>query len=133
MSRVFRNWMMEPIWKSKYRTAITCVLLLAGIASAVTRTWTGAGGNNNWSTTANWGGAVPAAGDDIVFSGSTRLSPVNDLTPGISFNSITFNSSAAAFNVTGNSVTLAGGSTAIACNVTGGTVMLGIDITFSTS
>ena len=36
----------------------------------VTIYWVGAGGDNNWSTTANWStGAVPTASDDVVFDG----------------------------------------------------------------
>lgn len=35
-----------------------------------TKTWTGAGANELWSTGGNWnGGTVPAAGDDIIFDG----------------------------------------------------------------
>jgi hypothetical protein len=35
-----------------------------------TKTWTGAGANNNWNTALNWsGGTVPAIGDDVIFDG----------------------------------------------------------------
>ena len=37
-------------------------------------TWTGGGGDNNWTTAANWGGTAPVAGDDLVFpAGAARL------------------------------------------------------------
>jgi hypothetical protein len=47
-------------------------LLLLGSAlnvSAATITWTGAGANSNWSTTANWDlGRVPVNGDKVVLT-----------------------------------------------------------------
>jgi len=44
------------------RTALLSVILLhAGLRTdAATFTWSGAGANNLWSTTANWGGTAPA-------------------------------------------------------------------------
>src|SRR6185295_6018587 len=43
-------------------------------------TWSGGGGDDNWSTGANWAGTPPAAGDALIFAGSTRLVNTNDLT-----------------------------------------------------
>lgn len=43
-----------------------------------TSTWNGGGGDNNWSTTANWSsGLAPSAtvGEELTFAGSTRLTP----------------------------------------------------------
>ena len=112
---------------------LTLMLLLAGYASAVTRTWTGGGADDNWSTGGNWGGTAPAAGDDLVFSGFTRLSPINNMTGGTSFNSITFSGGAGPFSITGNAFVLAGGSTAIACNISSGSVSIANNITFTTA
>lgn len=75
-----------------------------------TRTWDGGGANNNWSTLANWDGAVPVAGDDLVFAGATRLTPNNDIAADTSFNSITFAAGASSFTLSGNRITM--GSTA---------------------
>lgn len=75
-----------------------------------TRTWDGGGANNNWSTLANWDGAVPVAGDDLVFAGNTRLTPNNDLAADTSFNSIVFGAGASSFTLSGNRITI--GSTA---------------------
>ena len=37
------------------------------------------GGDNNWTTAANWGGTAPVAGDDLVFpAGAARLSNTNN-------------------------------------------------------
>ncbi len=54
--------------------------------------WDGGGGDNKWSTAANWVGDVcPADGDDVVFSGSTRTSPVCDASfDGMTLGSVTF-------------------------------------------
>ena len=95
---------------------IGLVLLLfasANEVNAAIKTWTGgSGSSSNWNTGANWsGGTAPVAGDDLVFDGSTRLTNTNNFTAGTSFASITFNSSAGAFTITGNQITLTGGIT----------------------
>lgn len=65
----------------KKLTAITSSLILslasllfiatpavhAASATAMTDTWTGKGGNDNWSTAANWSNGVPQNGDNLVF------------------------------------------------------------------
>ncbi len=78
---------------------------------AATVTWSGGGGDDNWSTAANWGGTAPIAGDALVFAGTTRATPNNDLTAATSFASITFSAGATAFTIGGNSITLAGNLT----------------------
>ena len=75
------------------------------------RTWTGAGGNNNWSTGANWGGAAPFPYDPLFFAGSTRLNPSNDFNADTPFGSISFNATAGAFNLSGNRIILGGNIT----------------------
>lgn len=70
-------------------------------------TWTGGGGDNNWSTTANWTNAIRPDGNDIIhFAGSTRLSNNNNLNTdgGSTFNSfrVFFDSGAGAFTLSGN-------------------------------
>ena len=80
-------------------------------ASAATVTWTGAGGDNNWATAANWGGTAPVAGDALVFAGSSQTTTNNNITANTSFASITFAASAGAFTIGGNSITLGGGLT----------------------
>jgi autotransporter-associated beta strand protein len=120
-----------PLLPPGLRAWVTCMLLLAGMASGATRTWTGAGGTDYWSSSANWGGIPPAAGDDLVFAGSTRLTPYNDITPGTAFNSITFNPGSGPFTVGGNAIALTGGAAAIANNATGGVMVLNLPITFN--
>ncbi|HWJ50136.1 MAG TPA: hypothetical protein VNR42_03890, partial [Solirubrobacteraceae bacterium] len=74
----------------RFLAVVTVVGLASGTGSivAATGTWTGAGGDNFWSTAANWGGTVPVAGYDLVFpNGAARLTNTNDLSAGTSFNS----------------------------------------------
>ncbi len=73
-----------------------------------TMTWTGGGTDANWSTVANWGGAAPVDGCDLVFAGSTGLNTTNDIAAGTQFGNLTFNAGAGAFILNGNSLTLSG-------------------------
>jgi fibronectin-binding autotransporter adhesin len=98
-----------------------------------TKTWTGAGTDNNWSTAANWGGTAPLPGDNLVFAGSTRPNPNNDYSAGTSFGSISFSSGSGTFVVGGNALTLTGGATALANNATSNTMTVNNNLTFSTA
>ncbi|HOX02740.1 MAG TPA: autotransporter-associated beta strand repeat-containing protein [Candidatus Paceibacterota bacterium] len=48
--------------------ALLAAVLLNPIASADTVSWTGAGGNDNWSTPGNWAGGAPEPGNAILFN-----------------------------------------------------------------
>jgi len=94
-------------------------ILAAGLAQAATRTWSGAGADNNWTTAANWGGTAPVAGDDLVFpdSAARKATNTNDFAAGTNFNSITFGNTgpayAGGYTLSGNAINLgAGGITA---------------------
>src|SRR5689334_22770355 len=62
-----------------------CLLAVPRLGAAATCTWTGGGGDNNWSTAGNWdncGGAhaIPQNGDDLVFpAGAARDVATDDL------------------------------------------------------
>src|SRR5438552_2185075 len=72
-------------------------------ARASTRTWSGAGGNGNWSTSGNWS-STPNAGDDLVFpTGAARLANTNDFVSR-GFNSITISGSN--YVIQGNSLSV---------------------------
>jgi pimeloyl-ACP methyl ester carboxylesterase len=60
-----------------------------------THTWDGGGGDNKWSTAANWVGDVaPMAGDNLVFpEGAARLENMNDFPATTVFGSITVSGS----------------------------------------
>ena len=47
--------------------ALAALALAAPSVWGANRNWSGAGGNANWSTAANWGGTVPASGDTVYF------------------------------------------------------------------
>ena len=70
---------------------------------SATQTWTGLGTGNNWRIGSNWTSlAIPAVGDDLVFAGSVRPNPNNNnsAVQGV-FSSITFDSTATNFLITG--------------------------------
>jgi autotransporter-associated beta strand protein len=72
-------------------------------------TWTGGGTPVFfWSIAADWGGTALAAGDDLDFGGSTGLSNTNNHTAGTQYGNLTFDSTAGAFTLKGNSVNLTG-------------------------
>ncbi len=85
------------------RPALAASVLLSGfgphLAPAATLTWTGGGATDNWSDTANWSGSFPSAGDTLIFAGSTRLSPSNDVNVKAT---LEFASGAGAFTLVGN-------------------------------
>lgn len=115
---------------------ILCMLMFYTHAGAATLLWNGGGGDDNWSTAANWSGVGFTAGDSLQFGGSTRLTPVNDLAADTLVGGIQFlnntNPSTSAFSVTGNRITLGGDITTDAA--TGGafnatiTDVIGLDM-----
>ncbi len=67
--------------------------------------WTGSN-NANWSTASNWSTA-PINGSSLIFDGTSRVANTNDSLTNVG--SITFNSTAGAFTLTGNALSIAGG------------------------
>ena len=101
-----------------------------------TFTWNGAGSDNNWATASNWSGGVAPSGnasENIIFAGSTRLTPNNNFTAGTTFGSISFASGAGNYTLSGNALTLTGGSTAISASNASNTMTINNNITFSTA
>jgi autotransporter-associated beta strand protein len=80
-------------------------------ATGVAKTWSGAGGDSNWSTAANWvGNIAPVQGDDLVFPpGVARYTNSNNFSSGWSFNSILFSGSN--YVTSGNQLLLSDGFT----------------------
>ena len=120
MSLSFSFTLQRTVW------VLACLVLGASsMTEAATLTWSGAGADDNWSTSANWGGSVPVAGDILTFGGMTRLSPVNDLAAGTEVSGILFPNNyaagaTAAFSISGASFVLTGNITSTAAAVTGG-------------
>ena len=84
--------------------------------SAAARTWTGAGGDGLWSTTANWGGSALANGDVLVFNGTTGLANTNDLS-NLSIAGLRFQTGG--FQLYGNAVTLTTSAAGLVTNLAG--------------
>jgi hypothetical protein len=108
------------------------VLATAGpaFAAGATQTWTaGGGGNQEWSTAANWGGTAIGADDLLTFSAGTHAH--NDLGPSpFGVAGMTF--SAAGFLVDGDKILLgAGGITATQSATTNLDVDIAVDQTWS--
>lgn len=80
--------------------------------------WTGAGGDNNWSTAANWNlGIAPSPSDNyaITFQGSTRPNP-NAEQP-YSLYGLYFATAAGSFNIGGSTLTIGDGGIAMDSSV----------------
>ncbi len=91
----------------KYTLALALLPFLA--SASAQSVWDGGGANDNWNTADNWDGNVaPVASTttDLQFDGTTRLTAVNNYTTNASavFRSITFNSGAGAFTLSGNAI-----------------------------
>ena len=92
-----------------------------------TRTWTGGGADNNWTTAANWGGTAPSANDDLVFpSGALRLSNNNNFAAGTTFASIQFTGTSGGYTLSGNPISLGTGD--ITSSNTSGTNTISLNI-----
>ena len=86
--------------------------------AAAQQIWNGGGGDNRWSTGANWvSGLQPGTGDYVAFAGSTQTTPDMDASYNIA--SLTFNSGASSFTITNaaNTLTVTGGITNRSTNV----------------
>jgi autotransporter-associated beta strand protein len=98
--------MLNPAADKVYTFGNTGSLITLQIAGG--QSWTGLSSNNFWSSGANWSTAAPAAGDLLVFDGTTRINNTNDLTANTQFSGITYEASAGAFTNSGNAVNLTG-------------------------
>lgn len=100
--------------KTVARNALICTASIFAFmqsADAETRIWDGGDGVNfNWSNPLNWDANIaPIAFDALVFDGQAGLSNINDFTvDASSFVGLAFNSTAGAFILGGNAVTLNG-------------------------
>lgn len=94
---------------SMLRLALLWLLLLVvSPAPAATVTWTGLGGDANWTTPGNWTPGAPVAMDTLAFDSLTQVYSVNNFAADTPFGGIIFPASAGGFTIGGNSLTLAG-------------------------
>jgi len=107
---------------------VLCIGLMSLCVRAADRTWTGGGGNANWSTPANWGGTVPTTNDTLSFSGTTQLASTNDLPDDTPFAGITFSSDAGAFTLSGKRIVLVGNVTNLSTSASAQTINLDMSL-----
>lgn len=87
--------------------------------SAQTATWDGGGANNNWTTANNWlSDTIPVSSSNLqlIFQGTTRLSPSANATNPWVMHSITFSNNAGAFTISGNPLQIWSGITNLSTN-----------------
>ncbi len=73
------------------------------------KVWDGGGSGNNWNTANNWGlNATPKVDDVLIFAGSTRLAPNNDITANTEYYGLIFSNNAGAFVLGGNAFNMGG-------------------------
>ncbi|MCE9609620.1 MAG: autotransporter domain-containing protein [Chthoniobacter sp.] len=121
--------------------SIGAILTLAALApdAAALNIWDGGGGDNLWSTNANWNiNTAPNFNNALTFGGVLRLTPVNSTQAVLA--GINFNVSAGAFTLTGtgvgDAITLNGGITNLSANlqtVSFTSITLGNSLTFDAS
>ncbi|MEI7535208.1 MAG: autotransporter-associated beta strand repeat-containing protein, partial [Verrucomicrobiae bacterium] len=74
--------------------------------------WTGGSAvDSYWNDITNWGGIALPANGNLVFEGSTRLINTNNTAGGTTYSNLVFNSTAGAFVLEGNPITLSGNVT----------------------
>ena len=81
------------------------------IAAPTTLIWNGAGGDSNWSTSGNWGGTTPTAGQWLRFgalAGGGHTANNNNLAANSLFYGIFFDAAAPAYDLQGNAIELSG-------------------------
>jgi autotransporter-associated beta strand protein len=75
------------------------------ILKVLPEVWIGLGSDNNWSTPENWSnGFIPSNNNRVLFGGTTRLFPYNDISS-LELTAIRFNNSAGSFSISGNEFT----------------------------
>ena len=95
-------------------------------------TWNGGGGNGNLSNAANWvGGVAPQPGDQLILTGTTQTSVVNDYPAGTAFRSLSIQGNN--FALSGNPIALDSNSNpALASSGTGNSISMPIVIAGNT-
>jgi autotransporter-associated beta strand protein len=113
--------------------ALLAAALTPAPTLAATKTWSGTGGDANWSTPGNWQGLIPPfAGDDLVFPAvASKFTNNNNLPAGTSFRSITISGSG--YTLDGNSIVIADNQTITASYASGtSTINFSVSANFPT-
>jgi hypothetical protein len=107
--------------------AIVVAAVAAPSSTFAQTTWLGSGTDANWGTSGNWSiGLSDNFNSALVFAGSTQLSNTNTLTGGTA-TSLTFNSGAGAFSLSGGSMVLTGSIANLSTSLQ--TINLGLNLT----
>lgn len=117
-------------------TASVPVIVMAGagapgpdIVALPPKIWDGGGANNNLSTANNWGfNETAKQADTLLFAGSTRLTPNNDIAANTQYPSLVFSNNAGAFVIGGNVLNLGHAITDDSAAVQ--TINLNLDFTY---
>jgi protocatechuate 3,4-dioxygenase beta subunit len=73
-------WLRNAIFLVALSAGALAVLYFSRQAAAANITWNGLGGDNNWSSGANWvGGAAPGSGDVAIFDGTSSKNATIDV------------------------------------------------------
>ena len=90
----------------RFSNLVSFLTLLFISPFAFSQTWNGLGPNGNWSTNGNWDTAAPISGAAVTMAGTTNLATIQDI-PLLSLSSLTFDSTAGAFTVSGGTLEIA--------------------------
>jgi|GEM_PF-809420 len=95
-----RSYIVSRFLRRPLFLAVSLLAAIVPVAKATTLTWSGAAGDNNISTAANWSPAqAPVSGDTLIFASTSGTTP--QLFAGLTVASLSFNSSATAFTLIG--------------------------------
>lgn len=116
---------------SSFVASITLTMALIANSQGASRTWNGGALNDNWSSPANWSGAVGVTGDTLIFASTNRLINTNNVV--LSAKGLTFSSGAGAFVLGGavgfTTIDLAGNIVNNGINTTLQTINLNLVLT----
>jgi autotransporter-associated beta strand protein len=105
---------------NQIRVLLAATLLNASLflppIQAANKTWSGAGGDANWNTGANWGGTAPVNADSLIFNGATQQNNTNNISS-LTVGFVTFSNGG--FVLNGNTLTMSGSASAFFTNATG--------------
>jgi autotransporter-associated beta strand protein len=105
---------VNAIWAVAAAAAMAAPVFHSSVAVAATDTWTGAS-DLNWNNAGNWNpAAVPGTGDSLVFNTAAGGTLNDNISGGLSINSLAFNAPAGTFTLTGNAITLSNTATGTA-------------------
>ncbi|RYD19019.1 MAG: hypothetical protein EOP88_20500, partial [Verrucomicrobiaceae bacterium] len=118
----------------RFHPALLAFLATTAVSPCATFTWTGTT-DGNWNTAANWSGGIPASAGttELVFDNAVQPSTINNITGGLTLNSLTIGTVSPARNFTGNLLTFAGTSPQITRANGTGNVFIGNNVQLDAS